>query len=604
VLASKTATFTASPNAGYVFSKWTITGVSSTTSTQNPLTITVGENLTLTASFTYVGIVNTPPIAANLSIATPKNTSVNIILSATDVNVNDTLTYFPANPSHGSITQNGSLVTYSPNAGYIGSDSFTYTASDGQDTSNTAIVRITVTEEASSGWARSFGSSDADAVNSLAVESSYIYTAGYFSDTVDFDPSGTSVPATSKGKQDMFLAKYGSDSSLQWLITLGSSDDDIATAISVTTASEVYLVGTFSGTFTFTDTAGTPVSFISKGGTDAIIVKFNGLGVHQWSRQIGGTGNDSATCVTPNIDPSKNIVLGGSFSGTVKFGANSITSNGKTDGFVTKLSNSGEFDWTATFGGTENDEVTALACDTSYNLRIAGNFSSATIDLDPTTGTATKTLKGGQDIFLVKLTTSKVFGWGITLGGTGNDAVNGITLDSNTGRAFIGGYFEGTASLGLPFTSMGQKDAFISAVDSGSGNVSWTRTMGGTGDDEVKGLAWLTTTSHIYAAGSFSGTADFNPDGLGDTINSRGSTDAFLTSFSSAGNYNFTCSVGGTSADIANASAVNQTSKQVYWAGSFTGTADLDPQSGSTEYHTSFGNTDCFLISMTSSGSW
>jgi hypothetical protein len=34
------------------------------------------------------------------------------------------------------------------------------------------------------------------------------------------------------------------------------------------------------------------------------------------------------------------------------------------------------------------------------------------------------------------------------------------------------------------------------------------------------------------------------------------------------------------------------------------GTADLDPQSGSTEYHTSFGDTDCFLISMTSNGTW
>src|SRR5262249_59443604 len=54
-----------------------------------------------------------------------------------------------SNVTHGTLTLNsdGSL-TYTPSLHYVGSDSFTYTASDGALTSNVATVTISVTNQA------------------------------------------------------------------------------------------------------------------------------------------------------------------------------------------------------------------------------------------------------------------------------------------------------------------------------------------------------------------------------------------------------------------------------------------------------------------------
>ncbi|HYW70286.1 MAG TPA: cadherin-like domain-containing protein, partial [Pyrinomonadaceae bacterium] len=46
--------------------------------------------------------------------------------------------------AHGSVTNNGSSVTYSPAANYNGSDSFTYTVSDGHGGTATASVNVTI----------------------------------------------------------------------------------------------------------------------------------------------------------------------------------------------------------------------------------------------------------------------------------------------------------------------------------------------------------------------------------------------------------------------------------------------------------------------------
>jgi hypothetical protein len=63
------------------------------------------------------------------------------------------------NPQHGTLTPGtvSSIVFYTPNTGFIGTDSFTYKATDGQGVdSNIATVTITVSSS-SSGSVDQFG---------------------------------------------------------------------------------------------------------------------------------------------------------------------------------------------------------------------------------------------------------------------------------------------------------------------------------------------------------------------------------------------------------------------------------------------------------------
>jgi len=85
------------------------------------------------------------PVAAGQSISTFEDTAVNIVLTASDAN-GDLLSYtVVAGPSNGGLTGTAPNLTYTPNANYNGSDSFTFKANDGIADSAVATVSITVT---------------------------------------------------------------------------------------------------------------------------------------------------------------------------------------------------------------------------------------------------------------------------------------------------------------------------------------------------------------------------------------------------------------------------------------------------------------------------
>jgi len=90
---------------------------------------------------------SSPPVANNQAVTVIKDTPTPITLTATDPN-NDPLTYsIVTQPLHGTIsTGTEASRTYTPDAGYVGPDSFTFKANDGTVDSNTATVTINVIE--------------------------------------------------------------------------------------------------------------------------------------------------------------------------------------------------------------------------------------------------------------------------------------------------------------------------------------------------------------------------------------------------------------------------------------------------------------------------
>jgi len=88
--------------------------------------------------------INDAPIAENDIRATPPDTAVTIPVLANDTDIeNDTLTVTAVTQgSKGTVTFNSTTVTYTPNANETGSDSFTYSISDGNGGRDTATVTI------------------------------------------------------------------------------------------------------------------------------------------------------------------------------------------------------------------------------------------------------------------------------------------------------------------------------------------------------------------------------------------------------------------------------------------------------------------------------
>ncbi|HET7149661.1 MAG TPA: Ig-like domain-containing protein, partial [Candidatus Nitrosopolaris sp.] len=100
-----------------------------------------------TVTITVNAAQNNPPTADNKTLSTNAGTPVQITLTGTDPIPGDTLKFsVVANPTHGTLTNpTSNSVTYTPTAGFSGTDTFTYKSTDGQGvSSNIATVTITV----------------------------------------------------------------------------------------------------------------------------------------------------------------------------------------------------------------------------------------------------------------------------------------------------------------------------------------------------------------------------------------------------------------------------------------------------------------------------
>lgn len=93
---------------------------------------------------------NSAPIAGNQSLATNPDNAMSGVLAATDSD-GDALTFTIATqPVSGTVILSGGgnqNFVYTPNPGFSGADSFSFTASDGEDTSPTAVVTINVNSQ-------------------------------------------------------------------------------------------------------------------------------------------------------------------------------------------------------------------------------------------------------------------------------------------------------------------------------------------------------------------------------------------------------------------------------------------------------------------------
>ncbi|WP_305785344.1 Ig-like domain-containing protein [Symbioplanes lichenis] len=93
-----------------------------------------------------ITVQNTPPVAGADAATTPTDTAVDIPVLANDSDAgNDPLTVTAVTGgAHGVVSTDGLTVTYTPDAGFHGTDTATYTVTDGRGGYDSAVINITV----------------------------------------------------------------------------------------------------------------------------------------------------------------------------------------------------------------------------------------------------------------------------------------------------------------------------------------------------------------------------------------------------------------------------------------------------------------------------
>jgi len=399
------------------------------------------------------------------------------------------------------------------------------------------------------GYTYTFGGNLEDAAYSVDVDNqNNIYIVGlFFSSAVDFDPtSGTDNRSPASAYNDSFLTKINSDGTYGYTYTFGGTVFTDMFRIKIDNINNIYILGEFIGESDFDPTGGTD-NHTSNGYVvqDVSLTKINSDGTYGYTYTFGSTGLEYAEDLT--TDSQNNVYLVGRFSSTVDFDPTSGADNhslvgGTGDGYFTKINSDGTYGYTYTFGGANYEIVYSIVSDSQDNMYIFGEFSSANIDLDPTSGVDNFSTSGNADIFLTKINSSGSYQYTYTYGGTGWDSSYGITVDFED-NIYLQGMFTGEIdfdpTLGVDnYTAPGTPDSddfatFFTRIDSdGSYNYTYINIVGVQNDngyDFYPSGIKTDSDNNVLISGIYNGKVNLNP--FGEYIRESNSYTSFLSKY-------------------------------------------------------------------------
>ena len=225
------------------------------------------------------------------------------------------------------------MADFNPDTGIA--DTFNLTSAGNND--------IFISRSDSSGnliWAKQIGSSDNDQGRSLAIDASgNIYTTGFFTGTVDFDPGIGQFYLTAAGSNEIFISKLDRSGNFIWAKVLSGTGNDAGSSLALDASANIYTVGYFEGTVDFDPGAGI-FNLTSAGSGDIFISKLDSSGNFIWAKTAGGTNWDNGQAIA--MGPSGNVHVTGSFlSPSISFGTSTLTNasanNNSYDLFFAKL---------------------------------------------------------------------------------------------------------------------------------------------------------------------------------------------------------------------------------------------------------------------------
>lgn len=345
-----------------------------------------------------------------------------------------------------------------------------------------------------------------------------------------------------------------SQPAVKWQKSLGGSAADRANAVAQTADGGFIVAGE-----SLSSSGDVGANY---GNLDYWVARIDSLGALVWQKNLGGTNDDRANAVAVTADGG--CIVAGVSSSPV---GNDITAvKGNADFWIVKLTSSGAISWQKNMGGTAAEEARAVQQTADGGYIIVGESRSNNFDL---TGNL-----GLNDFWVVKTDNAGVIQWQKNLGGSLDDMAHAVQQTSDGGYIIAG---QSKSPVGGNITSNnGNFDFWVVKLDA-SGNLTWQKSLGGSGNDVANSVRQTSDGGYIVA-----GKTDSNNSGQVGANN--GAENAWVVKLTSTGTLSWQDCYGGLGFDGANAIVQTNDGGYLFAGNASSNNADVSGNKGGYDF--------------------
>ena len=351
--------------------------------------------------------------------------------------------------------------------------------------------------------------------NLRATSDSGYICIGYGTST-DGDMTG------SHGLNDMLVAKLDPDGTVQWTRVLGGSMPDLGfDCMEASDGSFMIMGSTYSTDGDVSE---------NHGASDLWILKLSPLGTTIWQRTYGGSDSEVGGQIQET--PDGGFLL---WSTTTSGDGDVVGFHpgaGTQDVWLLKIDSSGSVEWSRALGGSGSEDGARLT--QTADGGFLANFSSTSSNDGDVTN-----YHGNRDCWLVKLSSAGSIEWSRTVGGSQQESGFDVLELDNSDFMLLGTSRSSDGDIPL---NRGGSDVLLAKL-SGSGDLLWARTYGGSLDDNCRSLVRTADGGFVLAGQSSSSN--------GDLTSNQGEQDVWVLKVDAGGSPVWQRSFGGTLSDFA-----------------------------------------------------
>jgi hypothetical protein len=340
------------------------------------------------------------------------------------------------------------------------------------------------------------------------------------------------------GGQDIWVVKLSLTGDIQWQKCLGGTGVEYGNSIQQTT----------DGGYILTGYAESNDSVFHN---DLWVIKLSSTGEIEWQQFHGGINTEWGESIQ-QLPNGEYIISGIAASNDGDVSGN----HGDFDIWVVKLSSAGDIQWQKCLGGIGREYGESIQQTSDGGYIVGGRTTSNDGDVSGN--------HGGQDIWVVKLSSAGDIQWQKCLGGSGED-IGAFTQQTSDGGYIVGAATTASNDGDVVGNHGGEGDVWVVKLSS-TGHIEWQKCLGGTGGENSFSNLQMVNGGYIV-----SGSTRSND---GDVSGNHGGQDIWVVKLSSAGDIQWQKCLGGSVNE--NSYSIQQTTDGGYILTGRTSSSDGD----------------------------